>query len=120
MLKEMYHRLPDESNYQEGILEHSNALETYVEKIKMILNTTKGEVLGFPNFGTNLENLIFETDVDENALRNEIFYQINEHCAEADFFETDVKVSFLRGTVRDIAVIDIIIENEKLITALIK
>ena len=120
MLKEIYHRLPEESNYIEGFLEHSNVLETYIEKIKMILNTSKGEVIGFPNFGVNLENLIFELTFNADQIRNEIFSQINAYCGEAQYFDTAVDVQFAQGTVRDMAIVDITVNSNKAISVLLR
>lgn len=120
MLKEIYHRLPEEGNFVEGLLEHSNVLETYIEKIKMILNTSKGDVLGFPNFGVNLENLIFELTFNADQIRNEIFSQINAYCGEAQYFDTEVKVKFAKGTARDMAIVDIVVNANKVISVLLR
>lgn len=120
MLKEIYHRIPEEGNFVTGFLEHSSALEAYVSKIKMILNTSKGEVLGFPEFGVNLENLVFELNYSTDQLRYEILTQINKYCGETEYFETEVQVTFARGTARDLALIDILIDATKMISVLLR
>ena len=119
-LKDIYTRSPGEIQYNENILEHSNVLESYIQKIKVLLNTTPGEVIGFPNFGVGLDALIFELNVNEDEIKSRIYSQITEHCIESQYFETDVILTFFNGTTRDILLIDISINGTKEFGILIK
>lgn len=120
MLKEIYHKLTTDPTYQEGILEHSDAIEAYIEKIKMILNTSRGDILAHPNFGVNLNELIFNHDVSGEKIREEILSNIIQFCPENKFFETKIEVKFHRGNHHDTALVDIYINGTKYFGILVK
>jgi len=120
MLKEIYHRSINDPTYQEGILEHSDAIEAYVQKIKMILNTSRGDILAYPNFGVNLGELIFNHDVSGEKIKDEIISNIIQFCPENKFFETKVDVQFKRGLTHDEALVDIFINGTKYLGILVK
>ena len=46
IIQDIYNRTPEDLNYQYGVLHHNDVIEAIVSKIKMILNTTQGRVLG--------------------------------------------------------------------------
>lgn len=120
MLKEIYHKTPDDKNYQKDIIDHSNVLEAYLQKIKMILNTSKGEILSYPEFGASLEDLIFDISYDGNEIKKRIIQQIILFCPESEYFDTEVEVNFFKGTTRDSALVDIIINKNKYFGILVK
>lgn len=119
-LSEIYMREPGDINYVPNILHHSSALETFIGKIKMILNTTPGEVIGFPDFGAGLEALIFSLNANEHTIKEKIMSQISTFCTEAPYFEINIEVKFFKGSYRDIALIDIIIDGTKEFGILLK
>lgn len=120
MLKELYHKKTTDSTYQEGILEHSDALETYLEKIRMILNTSRGDVIAFPNFGMNLNELIFDMNVSSEEIKKRIISNIINYCPESEHFDTKIEVQFTRGDFHDIALIDIFVNGNKYFGLLVK
>jgi hypothetical protein len=103
---EIYNKDPEDFNYKENILEITNPTDICVGQLKMMLVTNRGEVLGDPKFGLNLEDLVFSLDLSESSLRE----RINEHLriyvplfAQLNgYFE----VKFYQGTQRDIAYLD--------------
>ena len=58
-INEIYIKNPNDTTYQDNILEHSDIYESILAKIRMILETRTGEVLGDANFGVNLKNMFF-------------------------------------------------------------
>lgn len=120
MLKEIYHKKTTDPTYQEGILEHSDALEAFLEKIKMILNTSRGDVLAFPTFGVNLEEFVFDSNVSETRIKDEILTNIIHFCPESDYFETNIEVTFQKGDYHDTALVDIFINGTKYFGLLVK
>lgn len=100
---EIYNRDPGDFGYKEGILETADPVEICIGQIKMLLLTNKGEVLGDPFFGIGLDNLIFNLELSEDSVREEINFQLNAYCHY--FYEIGgyYKLEFFQGTLRDIA-----------------
>jgi hypothetical protein len=120
MLKEIYMRDPDDEYYSPNILEHSNELENLLGQIRMILFTKQGDVMGSFTFGFNLEDKLFLFNLSGNEIKTKLMEQIYAYCPDAPKFKLDIDVQFVKGTVRDIALIDIIVDDEKRIGILIK
>ena len=63
---------------------------TYNEQIKSnlinLLVTKKGERINEPNFGVGIQNLLFEPNIDVDALKTEINNQINIFIPDVDLF----------------------------------
>ena len=58
------------------------ALSVILQKYEMILFTNKGEVLGEPNLGCNLLELLYQTKVSDSFVKNIINEQISEYIPE--------------------------------------
>ena len=57
----------------------------------MTLFTKKGEVLGEPDFGIDLENYLFEYSIDPDRLGRDAMGQVNKYVAEGR--KRQIKVS---------------------------
>ncbi len=75
--------------------------------------TRKGEVLGDPNFGLSLEDLLFEFGFSANELKTAFSQQIAAYLPEASDFDLSLDINFVPGTVRDLAYIDIYVNGTK-------
>lgn len=107
MLKELYCKHSSDPTLQDDILEHSDIYEAVLSKIRMILFTRKGDVLGEPNFGTSIEDYVFETNVSGIDLESMIQEQILTYVPESDFFKITVNAKFKKGKTQDTCFIDI-------------
>lgn len=115
MLKDIYSKSPDESAYDSNKLEVSDPIESLVGKIKMILYTKPGEVLGKPMFGVDLERQLFEIGLNNGAVSDLILNQISVHIPESGAYDINVRVTFVPGSVRDAAFIDIYIDGTRIL-----
>jgi len=120
MIKDLYVRDPEDPNFKYGILEHNDAIESIITKIKMILGTRQGEIIGDLNFGVGIEDLIFETRINKLQLEQKIRSQIEQYISETKDFSITPEVSFGRADNYDYAVIDILINQQKVIGLLIR
>ena len=59
MIRDMYSRDIESTNYNDQTLEVSDTLSQLILKIENCLFTRKGDVLGAPGMGANLNDLIF-------------------------------------------------------------
>jgi len=120
MVKEIYIRNPEDPNYQYNVFEHSDPIESIIAKLRMMLGTTQGQVLGDINFGVGIEDLIFETKVNKVELEEKITKQIQQYISESSQFRISPSVSFGQADGFDFCIIDILINNEKVIGVLVK
>ena len=120
MAREIYMRDPSDPRYRAEILEINDEAEMLVGQIKMLLYTNRGEVLGAPDFGANLEEYLFTFNVNEYALRKMLMDQTIKFIPLAEKYQVDYDVKFAKGTVRDICVIDVKILNQPVFGVAIK
>lgn len=120
MLQEIYCRTAEEPGYNPNQLVTKNALEAFLTKIKMLLFTGKGDVLGEYDMGVDLEKLLFTFNFSSNDLKDAINFQVSRYCPEHVNYKFDVDVNFVPGTVRDIAYIDIYIDGTKYLGVIVK
>jgi hypothetical protein len=113
MLKEIYCRNANDPGFLPAILETNSALEAILTKIRMIIFTRKGEILGEPSLGLNLEDLLFEFNFNANQIKNDFYGQLAAFVPDTKNFPVTIEVNFSQGTVRDLAYIDIYIYGKK-------
>jgi len=120
MIKDIYIRDPRDPNYQYGIYEHEDVIESIISKIKVILGTRQGKVLGDVNFGISIEDIVFETRINKFELEEKIRRQVFQYITEAADYKIDPKVSFGRAEGFDYCVIDFFIDQQKVLGILVK
>lgn len=113
MARDLYMRDPTDPNFKSGILEVSDEIEMLISQIKMILLTNKGEVLGAPDFGLNLEEQLFTLNRNEYTIRGMIQDQVMSFCELANKYRVTFDVKFARGNVRDMCLINVVIDGTK-------
>lgn len=79
----------------------------------MIIFTSKSEVLGDPNFGLNLEDKLFELNFNATQVKKDFYAQLANYVPDTKNLPVNIEVTFMPGTVRDIAYIDIYIDGKK-------
>lgn len=107
MAREIYMRDPSDPYYKSDILEVNDEAEMLISQIKMMLFTNRGEILGAPDFGANLEEYLFTFNVNEFSLRTMLMDQTMKFIPMAEKYQVDYDIKFARGTVRDICLIDV-------------
>jgi len=119
MIREIYTRNPNDPNYR-FLYEHTDPIETIISKIRMILSTHRGDVLGDLNFGIGIDDYVFETKINSRDLEEKIRSQINQYVSESAQYSIQPKVRFGKEKGYDYAIIDIYIDNTKTIGFLVK
>jgi len=120
MARELYTRGPNDPNYKANQLETNDEIEMLLGQLRMILFTNRGEVLGAPDFGVNLEEALFSLDFNEYSLRSMLHDQIMKFCPLAEKYRVRFDVVFAKGTIRDICLIDIYVDGSKAFGILVK
>ena len=69
-------------------------IRVIIQKYEMLIFTNKGELLGDPNLGADLERLLYETKISAPAVRSIIIDQINEYIPELKDVNYQLDVTF--------------------------
>ena len=112
MNTDIYNRNIQDPNYMDNQLEMDNNLELFKQQIESCLFTPKTSVMGEVNMGASLDEFIwsFRTSADDiNFIVNQ---QIQQYCTMARNFPYVVNTQFYAGSIRDIAVLNIEINNQ--------
>lgn len=119
MIRDIYSRDALAPKFNDNTLEVSDTLSQLIIKIENCLFTTKGDVLGSPGMGANLDELIFSLVLSENTIENNINSQITAYCLpDIAGFNVDTKVSFFSTLERDGCLVDIFVNEERVLGAL--
>jgi hypothetical protein len=110
-MREIYNRDPDDPSYNPYQLETTDPVEICIGQIKMLLLTNKGEVMGDPQFGLNLEDLIFTLQVSEYSLKKELDLNLQTYVPLFSRLGGSYELKFYQGTLRDIATLDFMISE---------
>ena len=113
MRNDIYNRNPSDPNYVTGQLEMDDLLELFKQQLESCLFTSKTSVLGSLDFGGSLEEYIWSFKTSEHELNYVITEQISSFCPLSSEFPYTVKTTFYKGTIRDIAEINIEIDNRE-------
>lgn len=114
-ISEIYCKLSTDPYFESDRLEVTNDIEALIEKIRMIMLTRKGDVLGDPDFGVDIEKYIFETFFDRGAINYEIADQFSRYIPEQNKFNLSARVELSKGTYKDNIIIDIFINQDKIL-----
>jgi hypothetical protein len=112
---EFYIKDIGDPHYQSKQIQSNGEIEQLLTQIETILFTNRSEVLGSPEFGCNLEDLVYSLGFNEFQIQDTISGQINAYCPLAKKYKVSTKVSFFKGEVRDIAYVDITVDSKYLI-----
>lgn len=112
---EFYIKYIGDPNYNSTQIQTNGEIEQLITQIETTLFTNHAEVLGSPDFGCNLERMVYSLGYNEGQLKDVIDTQINNYCPLAAKYRVSSKVSFFKGEVRDIAYVDIVIDSKYLV-----
>ena len=111
-IQDFYMRSKEDPKYKNDILENSDELEEAIAQIRMTLLTEKGEVLGEPNFGIDVNKYLFDFEIDPFALSKQANAQLEIYVAASTTHNIEVKpAEYLDEKQRKVFVLGIGIEG---------
>jgi len=113
---ELYVKTIGDPNYIGTEVQVENEVEMLISQIEMVLFTRRGDILGSPDLGCNLEDVLYSLSFNEHQLKALIQQQLLAYVPLAAKYNIKVDIIFQRGDVRDTAFIDIIIDNKYIIS----
>ena len=112
-LKDFYMRSDGDPKYKKGILQVSDETEEAVSQIKMTLLTEKGEVLGEPEFGLDVNKYLFDFETDPFGLSNQATSQVERYVSASKFKNIEIKPSkFTDDRDREVFVLEVNINGD--------
>lgn len=111
MIREIYFRDPTDPRWLPNIIETSSEIEVIINKLRMILMSKRGEVLGEPELGMDLEDMLFDFTFDENKVRQSFYAQIQKYVSEQDSYKIDINLTNGTDGVKNIVYMYITIDN---------
>lgn len=101
----------DHPRYNQYRITEERRIELLLQKLELCLMTNKGEVLGDPDFGCDLEYYLWRTDASKESIKSTIYEQVNRYISELLNYDFKAEVEIFEGTVRDIMFINITVKN---------
>lgn len=77
--------------YRNGEVIESELVDVIIQKYEVMLFTNRGEVLGAPDFGANLLELLYQTKVSALTVKDRIEEQIQDYIPE--LFQTNYSLN---------------------------
>ena len=97
---DFYIGYPGHPRFKTPDIIEDDVIRVIIQKYEMIIFTNKGDLLGDPNFGANLEELLHETRLSAEVIEGDIKAQIADYIAEIDGIDYDLKVEFFEDPER--------------------
>lgn len=105
-------RFPGHPKYNRREIVVTDPIETIVQKLELLLLTNTGEVLGQPEYGANLEYLLWQTEVAADIIETDIQRQISIFIPELDQMGYILEVQLFEGEFRDIMNLNFLIQGQ--------
>jgi hypothetical protein len=91
---------PGHPNYRSSRLIEDDLVRIIVQKYEMVIFSKPGDVFGDPDFGADLESLLFETKVDKSYVEGQITTQIETYISELVGLDYGLEVQFFEDPER--------------------
>jgi hypothetical protein len=115
MAVDLYLRIPTDPNYSAFEVEVDVDIQNFLQQIEMILTTRKGDVLGDPDFGANLEDYVW-SNYSSSEIETELNQQISLYCSDLAYrIPYKIEVGFVQGEIYDTIVVDITLDGTKVL-----
>ena len=104
-------RWPGHQKYRTDKIIEDKPIEVIVQKLEMLLYTSKNDILGEDSFdfGVDLDFYLWETDVSNDTLKGKITQQINKFIPELVQMGYKLDLELFEGSVRDILHLNFVI-----------
>lgn len=107
--RDFYVKSPDNKNYDPSLIEEDDIIQTIIQRYELLIFSNKGDLVGDPNFGPSLQDLLFNSNVPSTFIVDLLKIQITEYLPELDIIGYDLKAEFVQ---------DLRLEQDYLITYL--
>ena len=113
MAIDLYFKMDTYPYYDADEIEITDRVELLLQEVEMILTTSKGSVLGDPDFGLSLDSYIWSTAKGNSHIKQDAENQINKYISNDTLRGIDlgIEVNFIKGEIWDTIILDILIDG---------
>jgi hypothetical protein len=115
-ISDLYIKYEDHPEFNEFELDTHEQLDLILLKVEMLLFTRKREVLGHHDMGFDIEDRLWNTKISAKNIEDELYEQIRIYIPEISLYKYNVSVSLLKGSDRDIGIIEFTINDRSIST----
>ena len=108
---ELYIKSNTDPNWRPDQLQVDEELAMLLTQIETLFFTNKGDVIGNPDFGLNLEDYVYSFRYNDSMLQGVVKAAINDYIPLANNYKVDVEAEFTEETERSIVLINVIIND---------
>jgi hypothetical protein len=101
-LKDFPIRFPGHPKFNSKKIVETDPIETITQKLELLLFTNKGEILGNPLYGADLEKYLWETQLAVDVIDRDLRSQINIYIPELNKMGYYLEINLFDGDIRDI------------------
>lgn len=92
--KDFYIKYQGHPKYKEDEIIEDDIINVIIQKYEMVLFTNKGEVLGYPDLGADLNLILHETRVSASYVESLIRKQVKTYIPELDNMDYSLQAVF--------------------------
>lgn len=107
---ELYIKSLEDPNYDENQLQIDEDIALIISQIETLVFTAKGDVMGDPEFGLNLEDYVYSFMYNDTMLQGVVQNAISRYIPLSASIPVNVTVEFAELTERNVVYIDITID----------
>lgn len=108
---ELYIKKVGDPNFDPEQLQADEDIQMLLTQIETLIFTNKGEVLGNPEFGLNIDDYVYSFRYNDTMLQSMIADGIYRYCPLSYKYPVNVSVEFTPETERNMVFIDITIDG---------
>lgn len=109
---ELYIKSIGDPNFRYDQMQVDEEIQLLLTQIETLIFTTKGDVMGAPDFGLNLEDYVYSFMYNDDMLKGLVSSAISQYIPLASKYPINVSVEYTSETERNAVYIDIIIDNK--------
>lgn len=91
----------------------TNELQLFLQEIDILFNTEQFEVLGNLDMGMSLEQFLGKYSMSAARIKELSISQIKNNCFMNEFFNWEIDVQFINGSLSDIMMLTIVVKNQE-------
>lgn len=108
---ELYIKSAADPNFTYDQMQVDEEIQLLLTQIETLIFTSKGDVMGMPDFGLNLEDYVYSFMYNDNMIKGMVENAISEYIPLSKKHPVSVSVEYTTQTERNVVYIDISIDG---------
>jgi hypothetical protein len=108
---ELYIKTIGDPNFRYDQMQVDEDIQLLLTQIETLVFTAKGDVMGVPDFGLNLEDYVYSFMYNDDMLKGLVSNAISQYIPLSKKYPVDVNVEYVTESERNAVYIDIVVDN---------